>query len=79
MLFRSRTGALLEGDRYLINGSKTFITNGWLADLVCIAAKTNAALPPMRALSMIMLETRGANGYRAGKPLEGQINKSRGF
>jgi acyl-CoA dehydrogenase len=65
-----RTTAKRDGDHYLINGSKTFITNGWHAGLVCIAAKTNPTAPAMRALSMIVVETKNLPGYRAGRPLE---------
>lgn len=65
-----RASAVFDGDRYVINGSKTFITNGWLADLVCIAVKTNPAVAAMRAISMIVVETRGLPGFRAGQPLE---------
>lgn len=36
-----KTTAVLDGDEYVINGSKTFITNGWLADLVIVVAKTD--------------------------------------
>ncbi|WP_409241767.1 acyl-CoA dehydrogenase family protein, partial [Escherichia coli] len=35
------TTAVLDGDEYVINGSKTFITNGFLADLVIVVAKTD--------------------------------------
>jgi acyl-CoA dehydrogenase len=33
-----------EGDHYVINGSKTFITNGWYASIICLAVKTDAKL-----------------------------------
>lgn len=36
-----KTTAVLDGDEYVINGSKTFITNGFLADLVIVVAKTD--------------------------------------
>ena len=41
-----KTTAVLDGDEYVINGSKTFITNGWLADLVIVVAKTDARRVP---------------------------------
>ena len=37
-----RTTARRDGDSYMINGSKTFITNGWQAGLVCLAVRTDA-------------------------------------
>ena len=65
-----KTTAQRDGDHYLINGSKTFITNGLHAGLVCIAARTSTTAPGMRAISMIMAETRDLAGYSAGRPLE---------
>ena len=65
-----KTTARRDGDHYLINGSKTFITNGLHAGLVCIAAKTNPAAPGMRAISMIIAETKDLSGYSVGHPLE---------
>jgi acyl-CoA dehydrogenase len=60
-----RTTARRDGDHYVINGSKTFITNGWHATLVCLAVKTN-----LRGISLIIVETKGLSGYRVGRPLE---------
>ncbi|MGB8694513.1 MAG: acyl-CoA dehydrogenase family protein, partial [Steroidobacteraceae bacterium] len=65
-----KTTAQRDGDHYVINGSKTFITNGLHARLVCIAARTSATAPGMRAISMIVAETRDLPGYSAGRPLE---------
>ncbi len=65
-----KTTARRDGDHYVINGSKTFITNGWHAGLVCIAAKTNPTAPAMRAISMIMAETKDLPGFSIGRPLE---------
>jgi acyl-CoA dehydrogenase len=65
-----RTSALRDGDEYVINGAKTFITNGSHADLVCLAAKTDPKLGGMRAISLIMVETEALAGYRIGRPLE---------
>ena len=36
-----KTTAIKDGDDYILNGSKVFITNGWLADLVIVCAKTD--------------------------------------
>ena len=65
-----KTTAVKDGDHYVVNGSKTMITNGWHAGLVCLAVKTNPAAPPMRAVSLVMVETRDLEGYSVGKPLE---------
>jgi len=65
-----KTSASREGNDYILNGSKTFITNGGLANLVCVAAKTNPKIAPFRGISMIVVETRDLKGYRVGKSLE---------
>jgi acyl-CoA dehydrogenase len=65
-----KTSARREGDDYVVNGSKTFITNGSHADLVCLAAKTDARVVGMRGISLIMVETQDLPGYRVGRPLE---------
>jgi alkylation response protein AidB-like acyl-CoA dehydrogenase len=65
-----KTTATLEGDQYVINGSKTFITNAWHAGLVCVAARTNPTGSPMRAISMILVETQDLAGYSVGRPIE---------
>src|SRR5437879_5501552 len=59
------TTARRDGDDYVINGSKTFITNGWHATLVCLAVKTN-----LKGVSLIMVEAKDLTGYRVGRPLE---------
>ncbi|CAN5258841.1 acyl-CoA dehydrogenase family protein [soil metagenome] len=64
-----RTRAERRGDRYVINGSKTFITNGFLADLVCIVAKTDPAAGS-RGVSLIFAETADLAGYRRGRILD---------
>ena len=64
-----RTKAIRDGDEYVIDGSKTFITNGLLADLVVVVAKTdpsNAAA----GISLIVLETEGAQGFSRGRVLK---------
>jgi acyl-CoA dehydrogenase len=65
-----KTTAQRDGDHYLINGSKTFITNGLHAGLVCIAARTSVSAPGTRAISIIVAETQGLAGYTVGRPLE---------
>ena len=53
---------------YLLNGSKTFITNGWHADLVIVVAKTNPAAGA-KGTSLLLVE-RGMAGYSVGKRLK---------
>ncbi len=65
-----RTTARREGDEYVIDGSKTFITNGYHADLVCLAAKTDTNARGARAISLVMVETRDLPGFRVGRTLE---------
>lgn len=64
-----RTRADRRGDHYVINGSKTFITNGYLAGLVLVVAKTN---PAERAsgTSIILVESKKADGFRVGRVLD---------
>jgi acyl-CoA dehydrogenase len=64
-----RTTAQKEGDHYVIDGSKTFITNGGHANLICLAVRTDTTAPGPKALSLLMLETQGLKGYRTGRSL----------
>jgi len=57
----------VEGN-YVLNGSKTFITNGWNADLVIVVAKTNPALGA-KGTSLLLVE-RGMKGFEKGKRLK---------
>ena len=59
-----------DGDHYVINGSKTFITNGWQAGLICLAVRTDPKAPGPKALSLLVLETKDLSGYRVGRPLQ---------
>lgn len=65
-----RTTALRQGEQYVVSGSKTFITNGYHADLVCLAAKTDATQKGAHGISLIMVETKDLPGYRVGRMLE---------
>ena len=58
-----------DGDHYLINGAKTFITNGYHANLVCIVARTGAEQGG-KGISLVMAVTDGLAGYRRGKLLD---------
>ena len=62
------TTALRDGDVYVVNGSKTFITNGINADLVVVAVKTD---PTLRhgGMSLIVVE-RGMEGFERGRNLD---------
>jgi len=63
-----RTTAIREGDHYVLNGQKTFISNGILADIVVVVAKTN---PEARhgGMSLFVVE-RGMAGFSRGRRLE---------
>jgi alkylation response protein AidB-like acyl-CoA dehydrogenase len=64
-----KTTAIKQADgTFLLNGSKTFITNGWMSDVMIVVAKTNPAAGG-KGTSLLMLET-GAAGYEKGKPLK---------
>jgi acyl-CoA dehydrogenase len=64
-----KTTALLQPDgSYLINGSKTFITNGWHADLVILVAKTDPAAGA-KGTSLFLME-QGMPGFEKGKRLK---------
>jgi acyl-CoA dehydrogenase len=64
------TTARRDGDAYVISGSKTFITNGYHADLVCLAVKTGGAQRGAKGTSLVMVETKDLAGYRVGRTLE---------
>ena len=63
-----KSTAVLKGDHYLLNGSKTFITNGWHADLVIVVAKTNPDAGA-KGTSLLLVE-RGMPGFERGKRLK---------
>jgi alkylation response protein AidB-like acyl-CoA dehydrogenase len=63
-----RTTATKDGEDYLINGSKTFITNGWHADLVIVVAKTNPTAGA-KGTSLFLVEA-GMPGFQKGKRLK---------
>ncbi|WP_165677542.1 acyl-CoA dehydrogenase family protein [Metapseudomonas otitidis] len=62
------TTAVLDGDHYVINGSKTFITNGFLADLVIVVAKTDPKAGA-KGTSLFLVEA-DTPGFSKGKRLE---------
>lgn len=63
-----RTTAVLEGDDYVINGSKIFITNGYLCDMAIVVCKTGSEDKGSANLSLLMVEADRA-GFSKGKPL----------
>ena len=58
-----RTTARREGDTYVLNGAKMFITNGVHADLYCVAAKTDARRRSLAPVTMFLVE-KGTPGFR---------------
>jgi len=64
-----KTTAKKVGNQYVINGSKTFITNGQTANLIIVVAKTDAAAGA-RGTSLLMVETDGAEGFERGRNLD---------
>ena len=65
-----RTSAIRDGDHYVVNGAKTFISNGILCDLVIVAVKTDPhAEPPHAGVSLIVVEA-GTPGFVKGKKLK---------
>jgi alkylation response protein AidB-like acyl-CoA dehydrogenase len=62
------TSARRDGDHYVVNGSKTFITNGINADLVITAVKTDPT-ERHRGMSLVVVE-RGTDGFERGRNLE---------
>ncbi|MBC6676355.1 MULTISPECIES: acyl-CoA dehydrogenase family protein [Acinetobacter] len=63
-----RTTAVLDGDDYIINGSKIFITNGYLCDMAIVVCKTGDSEKGSANLSLIIVEADRA-GFSKGKPL----------
>jgi acyl-CoA dehydrogenase len=64
-----RTTARREGDSYVVNGAKTFITNGLLCDLVILAVKTDA-LAKAKGITLLVVETADLPGFRRGRNLQ---------
>jgi acyl-CoA dehydrogenase len=64
-----RTTARRDGDSYVLNGAKLFITNGVHADLYCVAAVTNPKARSSQQLSMLLVE-KGTPGFRVSRALD---------
>ncbi|MFD0855904.1 acyl-CoA dehydrogenase family protein [Actinomadura adrarensis] len=63
-----KTTAIKDGDEYVLNGSKTFISNGILADLVIVVAKTDPSAGA-KGVSLLVVE-RGMEGFERGRNLD---------
>ena len=66
-----RTSARRDGDHFVLNGTKMYITNGVLADLVFVAAKTDTQAKGSRGISIFAVE-RGTPGFTVGRALKKQ-------
>ncbi len=66
-----RTHARRDGDEYVVNGQKTFITHGHTADLICLAVKTDTSDDNgVRGFSLLVIETETTPGFRRGRRLD---------
>ena len=63
-----KTTAVRDGDDWILNGSKTFITNGYQADLVIVAARTDAS-KGAKGITLFVVE-RGMPGFENGRKLD---------
>jgi acyl-CoA dehydrogenase len=64
-----KTTAKKSGNGYVLNGAKTFITNGQHANLIIVVAKTDSAAGS-KGISLMVVETDGAAGFRRGRKLK---------
>ena len=65
-----QTTAISDGGDYILNGSKTFISNGQIGDLYVVVAKTNPdASPPHQGISLLLVEAN-AKGFVRGRKLD---------
>jgi acyl-CoA dehydrogenase len=63
-----KTTAIKKGDKYILNGVKTFITNGWHSDVVIVVAKTDPS-QGAAGISLLLVEN-GMKGFTKGKKLQ---------
>jgi acyl-CoA dehydrogenase len=63
------TSAIKDGNGYRLNGAKTFISSGQLANFIIVVAKTDPT-QGAKGISLMCLETDGADGFRRGKKLD---------
>ena len=64
-----KTTAVPDGDDYILNGSKIFITNGYLSDLVIVVAKTGNTGEGAKDMSLLLVEA-SSPGFTKGRPLK---------
>src|SRR5579862_3552689 len=64
-----RTRAVRDGDHYVVDGSKIFISNGLLADVIALVVKTDPS-PGSKSISLLMVETKNLPGFRVGRVLD---------
>jgi acyl-CoA dehydrogenase len=64
-----RTRAVRDGDDYIVNGSKIFITNGSLTGLLALVVRTDP-VAGSKGFSILMVETKSLKGYRVGRVLD---------
>jgi alkylation response protein AidB-like acyl-CoA dehydrogenase len=64
-----RTTAVADGDDYIVNGSKIFITNGYLCDMAVVAVKTGDINAGAQSVSLLIMDAH-APGFSKGKPLK---------
>lgn len=64
-----KTTAVRQAEHYIVNGSKTFITNGYMSDLVIVVVKTGAADAGSKAFSLLLMDS-GMTGFTKGKLLK---------
>ncbi|WP_145274816.1 acyl-CoA dehydrogenase family protein [Prescottella equi] len=64
-----RTTAVRDGDHYVVNGSKTFITNGSSADMIVLAVKTDPKAGA-RGVSLLIVDLRDCPGFTVGRVLD---------
>jgi acyl-CoA dehydrogenase len=65
-----RTTARREGNGYVLNGSKAFITNGWNADLIVVVARTSSDERDQRRGLTALVAERGMEGFTRGQPYD---------
>lgn len=70
-----RTTAIKDGDEYVVNGAKTYITNGQHCDLVIVVAKTDPSQGG-KGISLIVVETQDQPGFQRGRNLKKLGQKS---
>ncbi|HYQ67934.1 acyl-CoA dehydrogenase family protein [Actinophytocola sp.] len=64
-----KTKAIRDGDHYVLNGAKTFITNGAQAELIVVVAKTDPG-EAAKGVSLVVVETEKVTGFRRGRVLD---------